>query len=365
MRFICYAILLISVITPNASVAQKRINVSYNRNVEILNALAVQTSANWLKDTLTSPWFMENSVLMRRSYRHFQHVQQHPFFKTYEHLADKIGTGVYLFSFYYTDVPNARRKAPVSDVLLRELHPNRDSALFLVDRFMNQLNQFCKDANFDQFLADNAYVYQKATAEVARNLPDASFIPALETYYGARKHSYNIVLNPFYKTDWGMGWETPSPEGMDIYNISAPLSKATISEDQRVVSPGFDSPTEIRRLSVHEFGHSFVNPLANQATYKLQIERFNNLYEPIEGEGQYRDWHTQFCEYVVRAGEVRIALVMNDPAAAKATEARNTKWRYLSHFTNQLARYEQNRRKYPTFDAFFPDLIASLTDLKK
>ena len=181
MRLICLVALFISLNTPNASIAQKRIKVSYNRNVEILNALSVQTSANWLKDTLTSPWFMENSVLMRRSYRHFQHVQQHPLFKTYEHLADKIGTGVYLFSFYYTDVPNARRKAPVSDVLLREVHPNRDSAQYLVDRFMGQLNQFYRDVRFDTFLADNAYVYQTATAEVAQNLPDVTFLPVLET----------------------------------------------------------------------------------------------------------------------------------------------------------------------------------------
>ena len=365
MRLIYLVSLFISLGTPNASIAQKRINVSHSQNVEILNALSVQTSANWLKDTLTSPWFMENSVLMRRSYRHFQPVQQHPLFKTYEHLADKIGTGVYLFSFHYTDVPNARRKAPVSDALLRELHPNRDSAQYLVDRFMGQLNQFYKDVNFDKFLVDNEYVYQSATAEVARNLPDVSFISVLETYYGAKKHSYTIVVNPFYKTDWGMGWETTSPEGMNIYNISAPLSKATIGENQRIVSPGFNNPTEIRRLSVHEFGHSFVNPLANQATYKSQIEQFNNLDQPIEGQGQYRDWHTQFCEYIVRAGEIRIALAMNDSAAAKATEVRDTNWHYLSHFTNQLARYEQNRTKYPTFEAFFPVLIASLSELKK
>lgn len=280
-------------------------------------------------------------------------------------MADQLGTGVYLFSFYYTDVPKAQRKAPISDVLLREVHPNRDSAVYLVERFMSQLNQFYKDVNFDKFLSDNTYVYQKAAAEVRQNLPDASFIPALETYYGATKHSYNIILNPFFKTDWGMGWETTSPGGADIYNISAPLSKATLGEDGRIVSPGFDNPTEIRRLSVHEFGHSFVNPLANQTDYKPQIERFNNLYEPIEGESQYRDWHTQFCEYVVRAGEVRIALAMNDSAAAKATEIRNAKWRYLSHFTRQLARYEQNRARYPTFAAFFPDLVASLSALEK
>lgn len=201
MRLVYLVALFISLGTPSASIAQKRINVSYNQNVEILNALSVQTSADWLKDTLTNAWFMENSVLMRRSYRHFQHAQQHPFFNTYKRLADKIGTGVYLFSFYYTDVPNAQRKVSVSDVLLREVHPNRDSAQYLVDRFMGQLNQFYKDVNFDKFLADNAYVYQTATAEVAQNLPDVSFIPVLETYYGARKHSYNIVINSFFKTD--------------------------------------------------------------------------------------------------------------------------------------------------------------------
>ncbi|MFD2574328.1 DUF4932 domain-containing protein [Spirosoma soli] len=345
--------------------AQKRVTVKINKNVEIFNALAVQNTTNWLKDTLTNPNFMATSVLMRRSYHHFQSAQNHPIFTPYKRLEDKIGTGVYLLSFYYTDVPNAQRKAPVSEVILRELHPNKDSAQYLVDSFMRQLNQFYRDVQFDKFVAENQYVYQKALTEASQNLPDASFIPVLEAYYGATKHGYHIILNPFFNTDWGMGWEIASKDGMDIYNITSPLSKPTIGEDQRIVSPGFNNAPEIRRLSVHEFGHSFVNPLANQTGYKTQIERFNNLYEPIEGQQQYRDWHTQFCEYVVRAGEVRIALAMNDPAAARATEVRDAKWRYLPHFVNQLTYYEQNRKRYPTFEAFFPDLIASLAKINK
>jgi hypothetical protein len=187
----------------------------------------------------------------------------------------------------------------------------------------------------------------------------------MERYYGATKRSYTLIVNPFFQTAWGMGWEVSDKGGTDIFNISSPLTKAVLSENGRVVSPGFDNRAEIRRLSVHEFGHSFVNPLANQTSHKVQIEQFNSLYEPIKGDEQYHDWHTQFCEYVVRAGEVRIALAMNNTADAKTVQERNANWRYLPHFIRQLERYEQNRSRYSTFAAFFPTLVTSLRNLDK
>ena len=362
MMFTCFTILFF---TLGTAVAQKRINVSYNRNVEIINLLAVQNTPNLLRDTLTNPWLMENSVLMRQSSRQFSPALQHPIFRTYQRLEDSLGTGTYLLGLYYSEVPHARRYANLPTVFTKAISPDHDSVMREIDNFFEQLNRFYKDINFDQFLADNAHVYREAKIEINRNLPESAFISTMERYYGVDKRSYNLIINPFFQSRWGMGWEVLTNKGLDIYNIASPFNKAVLARNGRIISPGFDNREEIRRLSVHEFGHSFVNPVADLPKYRVQIEQFNNLYAPIKGQEQYDNWHTQFCEYVVRAGEVRIALAMNDPTAAKATETRNTKWHYLSHFTNQLERYERNRAKYPTFEAFFPDLITSLDALNK
>lgn len=349
----------------HVALAQKTVQVKSNRNVEIINLLAVQNTPNLLKDTLTNPWLKENSILMRRSFLQFSHVRQQAIFQTYQRLEDKLGTGTYLLGLYYSEVPQARRQTDIPVIITEAVSSNRDSVLRAFDEFFGQLNGLYRDVGFGQFLAQNQYVYQKALAEVAKNLPATEFIPMLERYYGTTKRSYNILINPFFQTAWGMGWEVNDNGGTDIFNISSPVTKAILEEDGRVVSPGFDNRVEIRRLSVHEFGHSFINPLANQPGYKAQIEQFNRLYEPIEGDEQYHDWHTQFCEYVVRAGEIRLALVMNNVTDAKAVREQNAKWRYLAHFIDQLEYYEQNRPLYPTFASFFPTLVGSLAALKK
>ncbi|GAB2566050.1 DUF4932 domain-containing protein [Spirosoma areae] len=359
------AALLIFLLSLSAVVvAQKRIQVGFNKNVELINMLAVQNSASLLKDTLTNPWYRENSILMRKSFYQFKPVQQLPVFQAYQQLEDRLGTGTYLLSLYYSEVPHARRQIDLPVVLTEAISPNRDSVVRALDGFFGQLNQLYTTLRFNQFLTDNQAVYQKAQAEVTKNLPGSTFIATLENYYGATKNGYHLLINPFFQTGWGMGWEVISKNGIDIFNISSPLSKAVITTDGQVRSPGFDNRAGIRRLAVHEFGHSFVNPFANQPRYKTQIERFNALYQPIKGDQQYHDWHTQFCEYVVRAGEIRIARTMGNEADAKAVETQNANWRYLPHFVAQLKHYEQNRKRYPTFAAFFPTLLASLSELK-
>lgn len=327
--------------------------------------LAVQNTPNLLNDARTDARLNENTALMQRSFWQFERARQHPIFQTYQRLEDSLGTGTYLLGLYYSNVPNARRTTDLPVVITQAISANHDSVTRVIDGFFGQLNRLYSDIRFDQFLTDNQYVYEKARGEVVKNLPEARFIPTLERYYGATKHDYYLVVNPFFKSEWGMGWEVPTNAGTDIYNITAPFKKAVLAKDGRVVSPGFDDPANIRRLSVHEFGHSFVNPLANQPDFRKQIEQFNSLYAPIKGQEQYDNWHTQFCEYVVRAGEIRIARTMQNEADAKGIEQQNVNWRYLPHFVRQLERYEQNRTMYPTFAAFLPSLIASLAELAR
>ncbi|WP_266364362.1 DUF4932 domain-containing protein [Tellurirhabdus rosea] len=345
--------------------AQNPVQVRIHKNIELINVLAVQNAAGLLKDTLTNPWMRDNSVLMRRSYYHFLPVQQLPIFRTYQALEDKMGTGMYLLGLYYSEVPTARRLVALPDVFLEAVSPNRDSVIRAFDQFFGQLNQLYTEVRFADYLRQNGPIYAQAVAEVKRNLPPAGFTKALEQYYGGHKHSYNLILNPYFKSDWGMGWEVSGPAGTDVYNITAPFVKANVSATGQVETTGFDDRAGVRRLSVHEFGHTFVNPLAYQPSVRKQIEAYNSLYEPIKGDEQYSDWHTQFCEYVVRAGEIRIALKTGNPADAEAVRKQNARWKYLPHFVRQLERYETNRRQYPTFEAFLPSLIASLKDLQR
>ncbi|GAB3013325.1 hypothetical protein GCM10027185_05040 [Spirosoma pulveris] len=153
-----------------------------------------------------------------------------------------------------------------------------------------------------------------------------------------------------------------TPNGAIANQIAAPL-KEQLLQNGLVIDTGFDDPDAIRNLSVHEFGHTFVNPLTALPTFASSIAAYKHLFRPISGQAQYSDWETSFNEHLVRAGEIRIAQKLKRPDVMEKLRTAYANWMYLPFFTAQLQRYESNRKKYPTLAVFLPDLIAALSSI--
>lgn len=49
--------------------------------------------------------------------------------------------------------------------------------------FLDSLNEFYKQIDFDGHLKENHTYYQQMIRDVKKNFPDASFIPAMESFY--------------------------------------------------------------------------------------------------------------------------------------------------------------------------------------
>lgn len=345
-----------------AARAQSRaIEVTTNRNVEVINILFTQLSPEFLADSLANPWMFENTRLMRASYDFFQPWKQHPAVAATDALSKSLGTGVYLLGLYYEPIPEASPKSPLSPLLLEAVHPNSDSARHLVNSYMNLLNRFYREAPVDSFLRTYDPVYQTALQEVKSQLPASNFIPTLEAYYGERKNGYTIVVMPFFKSQWGMGWQVGEAEKQRLFNIIAPFDAQYWASKHTVKTAGYQNPEALRTWCVHEFGHSFVNPLTAQKPYAQAIDAHKGLFKPIANNLQYSDWATAFNEYVVRAGEVQVAGLMGQHTQKKRLLAQYRDWIYLPHFNRQLAYYRANRKQYPTFKSFLPKLIDSLS----
>lgn len=346
-------------------VAQKKsFVVEINKNIELLSTLNNQISTSFLKDSLADPYLYKTTRLMRLNYEHFEPFQQHPAIKATQHMSDKIGTGVYLLGLYFKQVPNLKRKQPISALILREIHPNLDSANLLVDAYFEQVVDFYYQTNFEQYFSSNQPLYQLAIREVRQNLPSGSFIPIMEAYFGRQKNSYHILAMPSFKSGWGLAWELEEKGKQDAYNIIAPLQEQILGPGKQVIAAGFNNAAQIRNLSVHEFGHSFVNQLTMRPPYAEQINHYKHLFKPVVNQEQYSDWETIFNEHVVRALEVRIALQLGEVKESKSLQEACKEWIYLPHFIEQLAYYEQNRKKYKRFEDYLPTLIQSLTKLK-
>ena len=118
---------------------------------------------------------------------------------------------------------------------------------------------------------------------------------------------------------------------------------------------GFANISRINELSIHEFGHSFVNPVIDQLPVGM-IETSTNLYEPLrpsmEPQG-YANWLSCVYEHFVRAGEVMIAQKMGSKADADRLLNSYIKERnfiYLPLILQELRKYDQNRN-YPYLKA--------------
>lgn len=147
---------------------------------------------------------------------------------------------------------------------------------------------------------------------------------------------------------------------LEVYNVFAPFR----SVDAEEASCGFDRPEQLAKLAMHEFGHSFVNHALESPRHKGPITRFAALYAAERATGQmgYEDWIC-VAEHIIRACEIRIALVAGQPESAARLLQHNIEqhaFHYLPAIVEALDDYEQNRSRYPSLSAFVPTLMQTL-----
>jgi hypothetical protein len=189
---------------------------------------------------------------------------------------------------------------------------------------------------------------------------DNNYIDELESYYGMKQNSYNIILSALYSGGYGPSVKTPGG-GYDIYNIDGP-----IATDNDI--PLFGDKDGFKQLAWHEFGHSFVNPLTER--YQNEVSKSVKLYSPIANKMQqqsYTNWLTCVNEHINRAVTCRlIYLYDGEKAYRKAiTREKHNGFFYIEALDKKLQVYERNRDKYKSFDSFFPELVKVFGDLAK
>ena len=327
--------------------------------------LTIPLYPEMLQDSLKDPWLFNNTQLMRLANSYFKPFYKDVAVQKSQQLIDKLGTGIYLLGLYYEDLPRVKQKLEIPAIIWKEVSANKDSALFIINDFFIAAAKFYKTSNFKNFTTKYKSVYDLSLKQIHQNLTDKKFIPLLEKYYGDQEGSYNIIVMPFFKSEWGMGWETATGSGRkNIYNITAPFNQQVVLKNQ-VREVGFNNAEKISNLCIHEFGHSFVNTLTSTEPYLAAIQHYNDLYKQIESSKQYSDWQTLFNEYIVRAGEIVVMRQLGNNEFAEKTKANYKDWVYLDFFIDQVTAYTNERAKYISLKNFLPVLIQNLQALRQ
>lgn len=240
---------------------------------------------------------------------------------------------------------------------------NRE-ATDLIKNYLSELSKFYVKENIAQFFNENKDFYSGGIQEYNKQIP-ARFTNAMEQFYGEGFNAYTILISPM------MMWPIENNEGRgiaaevilksgkkNIYEVASPFVKV---EKPGVF--GYDNQFQARFLSVHEFGHSFVNKEVYK--HKDRLVKFKDLFEKSKLKeamiktGGYGDYQTCVAEHLVRLGEIQTARIQKDPERAQRLEDYHLKnnFIFLPQLEEKIKEYNSNRKKYKTFGDFVPQLL--------
>jgi hypothetical protein len=180
----------------------------------------------------------------------------------------------------------------------------------------------------------------------------------MESFYGKKMGSYNIVLSSLYSGGFGPGIERDT--GLAVYSIIGP---ANVTDGL----PVFGSTDSFTNLVLHEFGHSFIpigGPTDGGAEIRKALDDSEYLLEPIQKQMEqsaYYLWPTVCEELVLRAAVVRMMAEHQSYIPAQRIQYEFDKgFTYIQATYDSLQKYIDDREAYPVFDTFIPVIIGDI-----
>lgn len=339
--------------TPSA--INKKLSVGINKNVELLGFgyfLAFE-GANIETQTVK----VGDKEIPEKDWQQFGYhfYQQYKSYASNSNLISALTVADHLWLDYIIafllqtdDFPNARLKPEIEEGYYLKFSKTgkRDEAIKNVKVFLDGLNQFYKEVNFDQFLNEFAEPYQNAIEQVKSALPSVSFIDSTESFYRQQFDHYRLVPSLTIPKGMGFGPGLTINGKKIIFSVFGAFTHQQFKNLQ-ALDMGFSDQVRLRELSVHEFGHSFVNP-AIYAVSDTVIAAKAFLFDPVNAamsKQGYNTWQACLIEHFVRAGEVLIAEKYAGAAAAeklKQDYIGNRKFIYLPEILAALREYNND-----------------------
>jgi hypothetical protein len=264
------------------------------------------------------------------------------------------------------DFPNARLtdSIPESYYINFSKNKNLKEAKENAIIFLGGLNSFYTQIDFNQYLIDSKKYYDQAIEEVKKGLPETDFISTMEGFYKSSFDTYTLVPSLTIPKGMGFGVKYTLGSKTHIFNVFGALDFQTFLNTNEL-QMGFTDKQRLRELSVHEFGHSFVNPSVDKLPEKMVTETAP-LLEPMRlvmSNQGYGTWRACLYEHFVRAGEIIIAEKIGDVAGAKKLlnqYLEERQFKYIPTILVELRKYDSG--EYKTYDE---TVLASIKEIEK
>jgi hypothetical protein len=338
---------MVAVIAIGPAIAQERANqgkteVATSMNVEMICTL-INLTDYW--DTRHTDFSM---ALNAREL--FLPFKDHAAVSATKVFMDKGWWHIYYcyLALYVSDFPEANLLVDPSDPRIGRLLSVK------VTGYLSALRDFYTDAKYYKYWIQERKAYEKLEKNIEKKVRDVDISGILERFYGTGMDHY-VIMPVVQMPTMGLHVERESDGQSYAFCLFGPRSG----------DKGFDYDKEdlISDLILHEFSHSFLEPLLDKHAGLLEEHAYihDMVKEGMAQEG-YVSWDRVFIENLIRAIQARLAGgAFGEKFTAKILQEEiEAGYQLVPVFDKILDAYEKDRARYPTFDDFMPELFARL-----
>jgi hypothetical protein len=286
--------------------------------------------------------------------KHFRKNENHEVVQLARHLRKTRGVSfdaVMSLAVHVKDVDSMQERVPL------EPAPKSWDIRWTVEdtrKFQEAARRFVKDTDFKTFIQEHDVLYGTAESRMEKILEDYGVVNWFDSFFGTKSDASFTVFLGMMNRGACYGPRVVFPDGgEELYCVLGVWLK-----DRRGL-PRFDK--SVLPTVVHEFCHSYVNPLVNK--HAGDLEKAGQRIFPSVADAMrrqaYPGWKTMMYESLVRACVVRYRLANEGETAAEQQIVReNTNmFFWMRGLSSLLGEYEVHRGKYPNLDSFFPEIV--------
>jgi hypothetical protein len=253
-------------------------------------------------------------------------------------------------AMHVTDVPSLAERVPF------DLHPGDLDSRWPVDRtrqFLAAARQFVKDTGFQKFFAAHQDLYDRSVRQMRRVVDQNAHFDWFSRFFGGQDQPRLEIILGLLNGQSNYGAAVSVGGQVNVYCIAGAW-----------FSYGSDTPrfgSETMPIVIHEFCHSYANPLIDRHLDELEAAG-TKIYAGVEKrmQGQaYGNWATVMRESLVRASVIRYLADTTGSAEAmgEMLTQRLLGFAWVPELSALLLEYERQRDRYPTLESFMPRIV--------
>jgi hypothetical protein len=293
----------------------------------------------------------------------FGRYQDHPAVQLARHIRDEHGIGfdaVVSFAVSVTDPPALRERVPFgaqgAGLADRRWHGPQAST------FLSALRRFSRDTRFPEFFTRHRTLYRATERRLEMLARERVSLQWYHRFFGQVPDADFVLVPGMCNGGANFGPRVrPTAGREELYAIVG------VTQSDAGGVPTFDA--RLVPTIVHEFAHSFVNPLVDRHREQFAPagERlFPYVADIMQGQA-YDNWKTMIDESLVRAVVIRYLRTNGEPESAsrQLAEELGLGFLWIQDLDHLLQRYEDERGKFVRFEQFAPQVAGFVDDVSR